>query len=249
MDIYLANGINDHMIEQEWDRVADNRFNMIIREEDSSLSEITEPYIMNSLIDEKAEKIIDCGCGVGHLSYLLSEKLHRDVIGIDLSGKSIDLAIKHYGITDKRKYIKTSIIDYAQNHINHFDACVANMVLMDLHDLDSNIQAIGNLLKNQGQFSFTIIHPCFWPIYWNYFNEPWFNYQDEIYIKAPFKINEVIVGQTTHIHRPLEKYILLCQKTGFQIIEIKELYSPDIKEKSIYKYPRFLGFVCKKSEG
>ena len=100
-----------------------------------------------------------------------------------------------------------------------------------------------------GYFCFTITHPWFWPVYWNYNNEKWFNYDSEIYIKAPFKISDYLVGaETTHIHRSFTRYFSVCSKAGFDIVNIKELYpkSSHLELNYSYDYPRFMGFVCKK---
>ena len=35
---------------------------------------------------------------------------------------------------------------------------------------------------DSGVFIFSITHPCYWPIYWNYYKEDWFDYNKELNI-------------------------------------------------------------------
>lgn len=247
MYIKPVDSINDSIIEQEWDEVADYRDRLIQSGQDISLLDVTEPFILEAISPEGMRSVLDCGCGSGHLTQIIANRLKKTVIGIDISGKSIALAEKNYGESDNLTFLKSSIIHFAKHDIV-FDACIANMVLMDIADIKRNMISIFNLLKPNGTFCFTITHPCFWPIYWEYFNEPWFNYESEICIKAPFYINGKHVGQTTHVHRPLSLYISLCKEVGFTIEKIKELYplNSHLDLNYHYDYPRFIGFVCRK---
>lgn len=248
MYIKPINDISDKIVEQEWDAVADIRHRIIQNGEDISLLDVTEPFILESISNYgEGLSVLDCGCGTGHLTYLIAEKLDKKVYGIDISGKSIKIASQDYGDINNINYEKISIVDFSKRNID-FDMCIANMVLMDIVDIEKNIEAIHNMIKTGGCFFFTITHPCFWPIYWGYFSEPWFRYNSEIFINAPFQISKSLIGNTTHVHRPLSKYIELCKKSGFGIVEIKELY-PTASHLEIdykYDYPRFIGFVCKK---
>lgn len=122
------------------------------------------------------------------------------------------------------------------------------MVFMDVVNIEEVISSIYNIINENGYLCFSITHPCFWPIYAGYFDSEWFEYNSEICIRAPLNINKCTIGTTTHIHRPLERYISLCQSVGFKIKLIEELYPYSIKDNVDYnyKYPRFLGIVCQK---
>ncbi len=247
MYIKPVDSINDSIIEQEWDEIADVRDRMIRSGQDISLLDVTEPFILESISSDEIKTVLDCGCGSGHLTQMVANRFKKSVIGIDISGKSIDLAKKNYGDSDNLDFVKSSIIHFAKHTIS-FDACIANMVLMDLAEIKRNLNAIYDLLKPNGLFCFTITHPCFWPIYWEYFKEPWFNYGAELNIKAPFYVNGEYIGKTTHVHRPLSTYFALCKEVGFSVENIKELYplNSHLDLNYHYEYPRFIGFVCRK---
>lgn len=239
--------INDNIIEQEWDEIADIRDKLIQSGQDISLLDVTEPFILEVISPDKIRTVLDCGCGSGHLTQIIANKLKKTVVGIDISGRSISIAQEHYGDHNNLSFLKSSIIHFAKHDIN-FDACIANMVLMDIADIKRNLIAIYNLVKPNGLFCFTITHPCFWPIYWEYFKEPWFNYGAEICINAPFSVNGKYVGKTTHVHRPLSTYTSLCKEVGFSVEDIKELYplNSHLDLNYHYDYPRFIGFICRK---
>ena len=247
MYIKPVDSISDSIIEQEWDEIADIRDRLIQTGQDISLLDVTEPFVLEIISSDKINTVLDCGCGSGHLTQIIANKFKKSVVGIDISGKSISLAQRHYGHYNNLSFVKSSIIHFAKHDIS-FDACIANMVLMDIADIKRNLIAIYNLVKPNGLFCFTITHPCFWPIYWGYFKEPWFHYESEIYIKAPFYVNGEYVGKTTHVHRPLSTYITLCKEVGFTIENVKELYplNSHLDLNYHYDYPRFIGFICRK---
>lgn len=246
MDIKSINIVNESDIEREWDNIADFRDKIILSGEDISLIDVTEPFVLEFISSKNINSIIDCGCGTGHLSYLISKISGKNVVGIDISSRSIKIAKNNYRNRDNLAFIHSSIINYFEKFPTNVDACVANMVLMDIVELEDNLKAIYNLLTTNGYFCFTITHPCFWSIYWNYFNESWFNYNSEICITAPLKINGNFVGETTHIHRPLTQYISLCNKVGLEVVDIEELYPQQTHQNYKYDYPRFMGFICRK---
>jgi hypothetical protein len=121
------------------------------------------------------------------------------------------------------------------------------MMLMTTANLDGTLAAVANLLEPAGHFVFTIAHPCFWHLYWQYGD--WFNYAAETFIEAPFVISLDSTGScvTTHIHRPLALYADKLAKFGFRIEEIEEpMPSPEVERlyPEPWKFPRFLGVRC-----
>jgi SAM-dependent methyltransferase len=86
------------------------------------------------------------------------------------------------------------------------------------------LAAIHLHLQPGGILVFTIPHPCFWPTYWGYSEAPWFEYDAEIAIAAPFRIaSEGTALVTTHVHRPLHQYLTMLKAAGFELERFREL--------------------------
>jgi SAM-dependent methyltransferase len=176
------------------------------------------------------------------------------VVGIDISEVSIKISRERWGGRRGLEFVASSVENYASRHTGPgFTAVTANMSLMTVVSLRAVLMAIAQLLTDGGHFVFTISHPFFWPTYWGYANEPWFRYSSEIAIEAPFAISldPTQTLTTTHIHRPLEKYIQELRAARFHVDALVEpLPPPEIEAKypSEWRYPRFLGVRCVSTE-
>lgn len=224
-------------ISKEWDVVGPARQAVIESGKDISLSKVTGPCILDNLCRIKHNHIIDVGCGTGYLSSQLA-KIADECWGVDSSIESIKLASKKYK-KDNLHFTCSSIKSFRSSIL--FDACVANMVFMDDPEWKDSLINIMELLSPKGKLLMTITHPCFWPRYWGYQDELWFNYLDEIFIQGTFSVTlERDIGTTTHIHRPLSKYISVLLSQGFVIEKLLELQSSDESSTSDTNYPRFI---------
>jgi ubiquinone/menaquinone biosynthesis C-methylase UbiE len=235
-------------ISREWDNIALSRFEQIISKRDLSFHYILCPSIFRLTSNSDYSNVLDVGCGTGNLTYLLSFKA-ANIVGVDFSSKSIEIAKKVFGNKDNIKFIHSSIENFAEkNQESEYTLAIANMALMDTPNLEQVLHSVKRLLKNKSHFVFTITHPCYWPFYWKYNNKEWFKYDKEIFIEAEFKISlETNETFTTHIHRPLEMYVNTLNKLGFTIDELIEPMPSEEIEKLYpepWEYPRFLGVRC-----
>lgn len=238
-------------IAEEWNEIAYIRHQQIKQKRDISFHKVLLPTIFEVIEDMEMHfnKIIDIGCGTGYLTNELTRYATK-VLGIDISEKSIEIAIQEYSPTENLLFKNTSIEKIRKDKIRKFDLAIANMVLMDVSNLEETLSAIYDSLNNEAEFVFTITHPFFWPKYWGYDNEDWFDYKKEIFIETDFKIsNERTQKKTSHIHRPLERYFLSLRLNGFKIVNVIEPM-PNEETMRLYskkwKYPRFLLIHCKK---
>jgi ubiquinone/menaquinone biosynthesis C-methylase UbiE len=233
-------------IKKEWDCIASVRLQQITSGEDISYRYVLLPTIKDLVCDSTNSEIIDLGCGCGDLSAEIA-KISKSVVAVDFSNSCIRIANKEYGkITNLR--FEVSSIEELPHKYKHgkFDIAIANMTLMTTMNLIQVLQSVNQLLKPGGVFINTITHPAYWPIYWGYFTEEWFDYNSEIIIEAPFRISKEETNLiTTHIHRPLHYYINNFRNQGFTIDKVVEPYPPE-NIISLYpdrwEYPRFMGF-------
>lgn len=237
-------------IAKEWDALAEIRAKQLYDNEDVSMDYVLKPLVFEMTANTNFSNVIDLGCGTGYLTRALAQKANN-IVGIDLSHTSVRIAEKYNNDINHVSFKAIAIEDYVTEHHNQFSLAVANMTLMDVVHLEAAIQATWQLLLKDSHFVITITHPYFWPLYWNYAHEAWFNYKEEIEIEGHFNISlKETDYKTTHIHRPLETYFNLLRKNGFTI---EALYEPipndEIMKKypKEWKYPRFLGIKCKKN--
>lgn len=233
-------------VAREWDFVCGKRAEVIQKGEDFSLLGVNIPCVLKYLELCNKTRVLDVGCGTGYLTHILSQKCEL-ATGIDISPSSIDIARKSYSGSNL-VFQCSSILDYLTDI--HFDTCVANMVLMTDPNVKESVAAVYRLLQPGGHFLFTITHPYFWPKYWGYDKESWFDYKKEIFIENDFSTSlSDSMGTTTHIHRPLSMYMEFLAECGFLIKHLDEPY-PALKmpEGYTYSYPRFLFVMCQKPQ-
>lgn len=231
-------------ISKEWDAICLARQAVIEQGKDVSLTAVTAPCILRNVCKDNPRRLLDVGCGSGYLTKKLSEVVD-DCLGIDISGESIKLAKKQY-FSDNLRFECSAIADFTSDY--QFDACVSNMVFMADPEWLISMRHIFDLLKPDGHLYFTVTHPCFWPRYWNYQNESWFDYKQELFIEGEFGTSLVKpIGTTTHIHRPLSQYFDGIVSSGFVVESVEEPYPiSQVPEGYIYEYPRFIFFKCRK---
>ena len=233
-------------ISREWDETCKIRQQAINNNQDISLLSVTAPCIINEIKAEHPNSVIDVGCGTGYLTYKIKENVEH-CVGIDASAESIVIANKYYK-TSGLHFI-TSAFDRF-NPEQHFDLCVSNMALTCDPDIDSTLSKMYRVLNKNGKLLIMITHPFFWPKYWGYQDESWFDYSSEQYIEHDFSISFVkSMGKSTYIHRPLSQYVNAIVSAGFSIEKIDEPYpTGDIPADYRYDYPRFLLFKCTKAD-
>jgi 2-polyprenyl-3-methyl-5-hydroxy-6-metoxy-1,4-benzoquinol methylase len=120
------------------------------------------PAVERLLQPTAGERMLDVACGNG----LTSRRLARagaSVIAFDFSETMIDLAKRRFASSE----IDYRIIDATDREalLNvgpaAFDGALCNMALMDMADIDPLMDALASLLRPNGRFVFSVLHPCF----------------------------------------------------------------------------------------
>jgi 2-polyprenyl-3-methyl-5-hydroxy-6-metoxy-1,4-benzoquinol methylase len=223
---------------KEWDEIAEERFKDLKNNLDVSYNEILKPELLKVLERCDLSIVLDVGCGVGVFTEELG-RISKEVIGIDISNKSIEIA-KVNSTHSNVLYKCLNFTDY--NSDKKFTTIVANMALMTIPNIEDVLAKIKGILHNEGKLVFTITHPSFWPIYWNYTGND-FDYNREVEIVKEFKIRSKTYAshKTRHYHRPLSIYIGKLISKNLAITKFLEL-----KENNDQRwYPRFLLVECK----
>lgn len=121
------------------------------------------PTLLKWVSPKMGMRILDMGCGNGALARLFT-KAGANVVAVDFSDVFIKLAKERsqdlnidYRIIDATDSTQLqSLIDSEK-----FDCVVSSMVLHDMPTIVPLISALPALIKPNGNFIFTVPHPCF----------------------------------------------------------------------------------------
>jgi ubiquinone/menaquinone biosynthesis C-methylase UbiE len=113
------------------------------------------------------EDVLEIACGTGQFSRAMAE-LGVNVLATDFSERMLEHAARR---SDERPELKNrlsyQLIDATDEDAllalgeGRFDAAVCNMGIMDMAEIEPMLRALRRLLKPDGRFVFTIMHPAF----------------------------------------------------------------------------------------
>lgn len=237
-------------VRREWDALAPLRWEQILSGADLTFNEVLLPAI-ERLIPPGSEGMnaLDVGCGIGASTKAVAHHF-KAIDAIDPSHVSIKLAQKLAGGI-ARDIQECTVENFASSTKRRYDVIVANMVIMDVPELTQFLEAIQKVLRPDGCFIYTTIHPFFWPEYYGYSNEPWYRYLDTTFVRAPFKISADRTNQlqSTHVHRPLSAYFAELKTARLRtdvLLEPKPLPSVEARYSQPWHFPRYLVARCRK---
>lgn len=235
---------------REWDQFAEERHRQIATGEDLSFDHVIVPTTRRLFEGSDRTVVLDIGSGTGDFTVQLAQ-IAGKVIAVEPSQVSMTLARRVCQSAQNVRYVEASLEEAASFFdVGPATAAVAVMTLMTAPDLRGFAKALSSLLQTGARFVATLTHPCFWPRYWGYENEPWFSYDRETFIEAPFVISKRRSNvRTTHIHRPLEQYVNVFAEEGFRLDALAEpMPAPEVQ--ALYprpwQFPRFLGLRWEK---
>ena len=225
----------------EWDKAAKYRLEQITSGKDRTYNEFLIPLFLNEVEQKKFNFVLDIGCSVGVLTKKISSLVNH-VDAIDISDVSINLAIEN-NYASNVNFVTHDAASYISSV--KYDLIIANMFLMDCLYLDEIVENMQKLCVVGGEVLITIANPLVWPEYWGYRNAKWFNYNEELIIESDFRVTGIKESGfiTTHIHRPLSRYIDELVKNRFYITYFGEL-TGYIPSKERIKIPRYLFIKC-----
>lgn len=230
----------------EWDRLAEERATLLSEGSDLSALAVVQPCVLRVASGVGTEVVLDVGCGTGQLTGRLAERFPM-VVGIDPSAGSVDLASANVRSL-RVSFEVTDVERHADMTRGRYGLIVANMVLMDVANLGGVLGAVRRLCEAGATVVASITHPCFWPEYWGYASEPWFDYNQEQFIEARFATADYVSSSTsTHVHRPLGRYVSefgLAQLTVTELVEPTPPPSVQRAHPDRWRRPRFLVIVA-----
>jgi SAM-dependent methyltransferase len=177
-------------------------------------------------------RVLDLACGEGYQSRYLAPLGPREVLGVDLSSRLIDVARERcdaanveFRVDDARTL---ATIDDAS-----MDVVVSQMAMMDIADHVATFRAVGRVIAPDGMFVFSCLHPCFQsptnipegqePFLRDENNEPiavlaW-RYTSEGHFMSG---GDGVRGHMGSYHRMLSTYVNDLQDSGFALERLEE---------------------------
>ena len=189
----------------EWDSLAETRYEQIISGNDITYQHIILPNILE--LTQSGKRIVDIGCGIGVATSAVS-KAGNFILGIDPSIKSIHVARR---TTPGIRFECSSAQDFYSTE--KFDTALLNMVLHNTSSPEEVINSAKRLIHSHGEIVVSICDPDEWPVYksLDVQNE---NRSCQCY-RIPFTItnDQNAVHETSYYHRSRDWYLSLfdCQ--------------------------------------
>jgi 2-polyprenyl-3-methyl-5-hydroxy-6-metoxy-1,4-benzoquinol methylase len=126
------------------------------------LNTLVWPAVENLLRPLPGDRLLDVACGNGVTSRRLANA-QAIVTAIDFSEAMIDCAKKRSGDSDidYRTLDATDRAALRNLGAGAFDGALCNMALMDIADIRPLMDALASILRPNGRFVFSVLHPCF----------------------------------------------------------------------------------------
>ena len=181
--------------------------------------------------DIDGKSVLDLGCGQGWLSGELSSR-GASVVGIDGSEKLLRFARTNH---PDYSFLASDLQDGLPPLEGHFDAVVSNMVVMDIPEIGKLFRSVGEVLRHDGTFVFTLPHPCFF-MHKSEQDEAgnWYRKVTDYLTISTKRIDSF--GGHNHYHRPLSYYISHLREAGLFVFD---LFEPGHQSKSNRVDPDF----------
>ncbi len=253
MDTVLsADAVSQEEAMQCWDDGAEEFAGRFKRNEEFFHKHVINPTLLDLLGDVKGKAALDVACGEGHFSRKLAEQAKGDIqiTGIDASKKLIDIAQKkNEPFSHCIRFLLGDASRLDRLSSNSFDVVVCNMALMFIKRYEETIQEVARVLKPQGIFVLSILHPCFLTpgSGWILEDSPDGKKGKRIGWKTDnYHLGLVYHGimavcdtkETYYFCRTLEDYFRALRKSGFVVEDLREPLPP---KELMGRHPNFKG--------
>jgi 2-polyprenyl-3-methyl-5-hydroxy-6-metoxy-1,4-benzoquinol methylase len=229
----------EQSIAEAWDGNVELRSKELFNATDDCYINIIQPWVLSKINEytDSNDFLLDIGCGCGYLTNQIYLNGRTQIIGIDISKKSIAIAKSNFS------HISFAVQNFCSyNTSYYFDLCIAVMVLNNFPDINKFLEHLFHVLNDDGKAIIVIPHPCFWPT--NHIKDSTYYYLKEkgYNFKFSTKKQKKYPANVFYFHRPLEVYFECFKKHGFVVERVTEL--PEVTN---IQNPDIIGFVIKKN--
>ena len=206
-----------------YDEIA-NWYDAAVREGPlASFHEWMVPIVLDLAGDVRRLRVCDLACGQGIVSRRLAA-LGASVVGVDVSERLLQTARCYeqeeplgvsYRLSDARALDGLNDAD--------FDGVVCSMALMDIPDLDATLRAVSRVLRPDGWFVFSVVHPIFQTP-----GSPWWAREEGSVVGVEVRgyftegfwqrdSDEGLRGKVGAYHRTLSTYVNALVRSGLSV--------------------------------
>lgn len=174
------------------------------------------------------KKVLDLGCGYGwHCKYVVNHGA-KEVVGIDLSHKMLEVALDINN--DKKITYQQSAIEDINFPADTFDVVFSSLAFHYISNFEDLVCKISKWLKKNGEFIFSVEHPLYTSSgkqHWCYDAEGKILHfpVDNYYYEGKREVN--FLGEPIiKYHRTLTGYINSLLSSGFELTNLIEPKPP-----------------------
>ena len=158
---------------------------------------LVQRYAPPAQAGQPQRKLLEMGCGLGHLLGLLQDDFH--CVGIDLIDYSIEQTLLN---APKAEAFQMSADDLSAFESESFSAVVALHLVEHLPNPENTIQQVNRILKPGGLWLFATPHP------------------DYSLRRFKDRDNDAIGKDKTHINvHPPQQWRTWCEQNGFEMVK------------------------------
>jgi ubiquinone/menaquinone biosynthesis C-methylase UbiE len=204
----------------QWDKAA-KRYTK--DQEQSEFVESNKQVVKARFKNLTNQRVLDLGCGYGYYTNYF-KSIGADVLGVDASSNMIKIARSRYKDCSFDICDITEVLPFADNS---FDLIFCNQVLMDIENIEQALSECYRILKPNGIFYYSIVHPAFYDSEWIK-DKQGFSYAKLIHAYiTPYSFTNEFWGKTEHFHRSLSYYLNVATEQGFILQHVEEPISYD----------------------
>ena len=203
-----------------------------LRKKTDSANKLIEiPQLFDLIGNVKDKTILDLGCGTGGHDRKLIELGAKSVMGIDISNKMINEAIKENN-SDNITYKVMSMMDIDKID-KKFDLVVSSLAIHYIEDYDILCKKVYNLLNDNGLFIFSHGHPMDSAVILNNYennytiinNKKYFLLSD--YNNEGKRISHWFIDGVVTYHRNMSHLVNGLINAGFILEKLEESYASE----------------------
>ena len=252
----MSNSDSNEFSREAWDANAEHWDARMGDEGNDFFNVLCWPILASFLDVQPGQHILDIACGNGLTSRKLAQ-LSAQVTAFDFSSELIKLAEARPNPDSRIAYHNIDATDESALLAlgeRSFDSALCNMALFDMADIEPLFRVLPKLLKPNGTFVFSLMHPAFNNPSVMLMAEEWDDgqIQTRYAVKVPRYIHQfqsqglALRNQPKpqlYFHRPIKDYLNIAFQNGFVLDGFEERAFPP-------EHPQFatLGWGGKFSE-